>query len=161
VQTGGVYEATEVSIRKYIGQVNKGAFTPGMNQSDFKTLLIPQVTISAQNPALGRNVSTLLSPTEASFVIGLFMTSIGSLTDPAFLLDKPAQKIEAAAQGLPTPYIVPGLSLGVFPTGLIVTSIWLLFFTLIVGLGTLGRMQFREQYRRDFKAQMSGSAKRI
>jgi hypothetical protein len=85
------------------------------------------------------------------------MSYAGSLNDAAFLLDKPAEKIAAAAQGLPTPYIVPGLSLGVFPTGLIVTSIWLAFFIGIVGLGTLGRMQFREQDRKEYRAQLSMS----
>jgi hypothetical protein len=130
-----------------------------VHSSDFKNLLIPQITISASNPLLERTVSTILSPTEASFVVGLFTDPNGSLSDPSFLLDKPALKIEAAAQGLPTPFIVPGLSLGVFPTGLIVSSVWTLFFFIIVGFGTLGRMQFREEYRAAIRAQMRSGSK--
>jgi hypothetical protein len=129
------------------------------HSSDFKNLLVPQITLSANNPTLGRTVQATLSPTEASFVIGLFTDAGGSFSDPLFLLDKPAAKIAAAAQGLPTPFIVPGLSLGVFPTGLIVVSIWAMFFFTVVGLGTLGRMKFREEYRSAIRAQMSSSTK--
>ena len=130
---------------------------PGFEILDHYT----QITISAINPTTNQNVATLLSPTEASFVVGLFTTTTGSLTDPVYLLDKPAEKIAAAAQGLPTPFIVPGLSLQVFPTGLIVTCIWIMAFGTVVGLGTLGRLQFRDQYRREMRAMSSGDVKRI
>lgn len=129
--------------------------------TDFKNLLTPQITLTANNPSLQRMVQTTLSPTEASFVVGLFVDPSGSYSDPSFLLDKPAAKIEAAAQGLPTPFILPGLSIGVFPTGLIIVSIWTLFFLAIVGLGTLGRINFREEYRTAIRAQMSASTKTI
>jgi hypothetical protein len=129
--------------------------------AQFKAILTPNITIYAANPVTSQNVSSELSSTEASFNAGLFTTSSGSLTDPSFLLDNPAEKIIAAEQGLPTPYIVPGLSLGVFPTGLIVTGAWMLIFFITVGYGTLGRIKFRDQYRRDMKAYKTNGIRRI
>jgi hypothetical protein len=51
----------------------------------------------------------------------------------------------------PKNFTVPGTTLDIFPIGLIITSIWCGFFIIAVGLGTLGRIQFREQYRRRSK----------
>jgi hypothetical protein len=85
----------------------------------------------------------------------------GSLTDPNFLLGKPLQDLAAAAQGLPTPFVVPGLALGVLPVGLSVTLVWTLVFFATVGYGTVCRMRFREQFRRDVRRQQTGFVKRL
>jgi hypothetical protein len=108
-----------------------------------------------------QNASSQLPSNETSFNAGLFTTGSGSLTDPQFLLNNPAEKIIAAAQGLATPYSVPGISLGVFPTGLIVTSAWMLVFFSTVAYGTMGRIKFRDQYRRDIKAYQTSGIRRI
>jgi hypothetical protein len=127
----------------------------------FQPLLVPQIAISAVNPNTNQVVNTSLSSTEASFVAGIFSRAAGNLTDPKQLLGQPAEQLAAAAQGKPTPFVVPGLSLGVFPVGLIVTSIWMVLFATAVGLGTLGRIQFREQYRRAVLAQKAETQRRI
>ncbi|KAF2668481.1 hypothetical protein BT63DRAFT_414486 [Microthyrium microscopicum] len=157
----GNFIPMEISVRKYVGQISPASFTPGMSQDSFKTILTPQISISAVSPSTKQTISTDVSSNQASFVAGVFATATGNLTDPKYLLDKPAEKLAAAAQGLPTPFIVPGLSLGVFPVGLIVALVWLVGFSTAVGLGTLGRIQFREQYRSAIRAQMSGDVKRI
>jgi hypothetical protein len=127
----------------------------------WQPLLIPQIAISATNPISKKQANTSLSSTEASFVAGVFSQEVGNLTDPKQLLGKPAEQLAAAAQGKPTPFVVPGLSLGVFPVGLIVTGIWMVLFAAAVGLGTIGRIQFREQYRRAILAQKAEAQRRI
>jgi hypothetical protein len=94
-------------------------------------------------------------------VAGVFSKAVDSSAEPAFLLNKPADQLAAAVAGKPTPFIVPGLSIQVFPVGLIITSTWMLLFFLTVGLGTLGRIQFREQYRKEMKEQQSSGFRRF
>jgi len=166
-QSNGVYVPTEVMSQKYIVQINNGSFTPGMNISAFQSLTVPNITISAKvadpvNVGSDDTIDTPISPTQASYLVGIFVgNQTQSLTDPSFLLFNAAAKIEAAAEGLPTPFIVPGLSLGVFPVGLIVASTWVLIFASVVGYGTMQRIRFRDQYRRDVKIQLDERTRRI
>lgn len=131
------------------------------HSSTFQPLLVPQIAISAMNPQTKLVVNTSLSSTESSFVAGVFSKVAGNVTDPKALLGNPQEQLAAAAAGLPTPFVVPGLSLGVFPVGLIVTGTWMFFFVTVVGLGTFGRLQFREQYRRAIRAQKEETQRRI
>lgn len=132
-----------------------------VHSTTFRNLLVPQISISAVNPVTQQAINTTLSSTEASFNSGVFATAAGNSSDPSTLLGQPVEQIAAAAQGLPTPYDVPGLALGVFPTGLIVTSVWMMCFVGVVGAGTIGRMQFRDQYRRAIRAQKEQGQSRI
>ena len=122
-------------------------------------LLIPQIFILANNSA-GQTLNATLSSTQASFVAGVFSNSSSLTTDPKTILGNPAAEIVAEQEGAPTPYVVPGLALGVKPIGLIVTSIWTIIFFAAVGLGTLGRIQYRDQYRKQMKAQSSETVRR-
>jgi hypothetical protein len=124
-------------------------------------LLIPQIAISAMSPQTNKVVNTSLSSTESSFVAGIFSRAAGNITDPKTLLGNPQEQLAAAAAGLPTPFAIPGVSLGVFPVGLIVTGTWMVLFVTAVGLGTLGRIQFRDQYRRAIRAQKEELQRRI
>jgi len=123
-------------------------------------LLIPQISILATDSA-GQPLNATLSSTQASFVAGVFSNSSSLTTDPKTILGNPAAEIVAEQEGAPTPYVVPGLALGVKPIGLIVTSIWTILFFTAVGLGTLGRIQYRDQYRKQIRAQGSESVRRI
>jgi hypothetical protein len=126
-----------------------------------KPILSPAITISALNPATSSPVNATLPLTDASFVAGVLSTVQGSLTDPTYLLGKPLQDLAAAAQGLPTPFVVPGLTLGVMPIGLGITLLWTSIFLTAVGYGTICRIRFRDQFRRDVRRQQSGSVKRL
>jgi hypothetical protein len=126
-----------------------------------KPILTPIITISAVNPQTSLPVNATLSTADASFVAGIYAQAQGSLTDPTFLLGKPLQDLAAAAQGLPTPFVVPGLTLGVMPIGLGITLLWTAIFLAAVGYGTVCRIQFREQFRRDVRRQQSGFVKRL
>ncbi|KAF2435472.1 hypothetical protein EJ08DRAFT_580324 [Tothia fuscella] len=157
----GILMPSEVAIRKYVGQVNKGLMMPGMNLTQFQPLLVPQISISGMSPTSNRLVNTSLSSTESSFVAGIFSRAAGNITDPKSLLGQPADQLAAAAAGKPTPFVVPGLSLAVFPVGLIITGMWVLLFATAVGLGTMGRIQFRHQYRLAIRAQKAEMQRRI
>lgn len=121
---------------------------------------MPSIFVQATNPS-GMMLNASLSSMQASFVAGVFSTQPAVMTDPKTILGKPAVELMAAQAGSPTPFVVPGLSLGVEPVGLIVTGIWTLIFTVAVGLGTLGRIQFREQYRRQLKTQRDEGIQRF
>jgi hypothetical protein len=132
-----------------------------LRSTSLQPLLIPQIAISALSPQTNKVVNTSLSSTESSFVAGVFSRAAGNITDPKTLLGNPQEQLAAAAAGLPTPFALPGLALGVFPVGLIVTGTWMVLFVTAVGLGTLGRIQFRDQYRRALRAQKEESQRRI
>ena len=105
--------------------------------------VMPDVTLSAtaQN---GTMLDTMLDNTQASFVIGVFSnmkTAVASAATSA----------PAAATTTAGPFVLPGVVLGIFPVGLIVTGIWAVLFFLVVGLGTVGRINVRSIYRRRSK----------
>ena len=132
-----------------------------MNPStDFQPLLMPSIFVEATNPS-GVMLNASLSSMQASFVAGVFSTQNPVTTDPKTILGQPAEELPAAGAGSPTPFVVPGLSLGVEPVGLVVTVAWTVIFTVAVGLGTLGRIQFREQYRRQLRDQRDEGVQRF
>jgi hypothetical protein len=129
--------------------------------TSYRALLVPQISISAVNPVSQKSINTTLSSTESSFNAGVFSKAAGNATDPKSILGQPQEQIAAAAAGQPTPYDVPGLALNVFPVGLIVTGTWMIMFFGVVGLGTFGRLQFRDQYRRALRARGEERQRRI
>ena len=97
--------------------------------------LSPQVTIEAMTQS-GAMISDVLPDSEAAFVNGMFASK-------ATAARKAAQN--AAAN---PPFVLPGTTFGIFPVGFIITGVWTFLFFLAVGLGTLGRLQFRRAFRR-------------
>jgi hypothetical protein len=91
------------------------------------------VTLSVANTA----ANTTLSPLEATFVTGVFS-------------DQPKTMATISADGVlaDVPFILPGTKVLIFPIGAIVTGVWAGLFIGVVGWGTVGRMRFRENYRR-------------
>jgi hypothetical protein len=92
--------------------------------------LQPNVTLAA-NTTSGPTLNVTLDNTEAAFVNGFF-----------------SDKMLAAAAPPTAPFVLPGVTLGIFPTGLIITGVWAVLFIGAVGAGTIGRYQFRQAYRR-------------
>ena len=109
--------------------------------------LVPIINLSAIT-STEKNINTTVSATEASFV------------DGAFALQA-AVPLAASASATPTPtaFVLPGVTLGIFPTGLIITCIWTVMFVTAVGLGTLGRYNFRQTYRRRIRAETAAQKK--
>lgn len=90
---------------------------------------------------------------EASFVNGVFAdrpAPTASAGTPAFT---------SAVMGNKIKFVMPGTTLGIFPVGLIITGSWAVAFVAVVGYGTVGRLRFREQYRRRIKRELARSVK--
>lgn len=52
-------------------------------------------------------------------------------------------------------FVMPGRKLGIFPVGLIITSVWTAMFLITISVGTVDRVRFREAYRRRMKRELS------
>jgi hypothetical protein len=88
----------------------------------------------------GTTLSTNISSSEAPFINGFFAKKQ--------VATEPVATDAAATTPSPTPFVLPGMTLGIFPVGLVITSVWALLFMGAVGFGTLGRIRFRDSYRR-------------
>ncbi|KAF2639570.1 hypothetical protein P280DRAFT_41112 [Massarina eburnea CBS 473.64] len=139
----------ELKVLNYVGKINSNLMGTAMTQATLQPLLIPQIDLVAKNSA-GQDQSTTLSSQEASFVNGVFAKQAAT-----GITDAQAQASASAAVASVAPFKLPGTGIGeVGPQGVIITGVWMVAFTLVVGLGTFGRIQFREQYRRRVKNEM-------
>lgn len=128
-------------------------------RAQLQPLLVPQIDLAARNPTTNADVTTTLSNKEARFVNGVFAQK-AEANQPSNA-DPTAAAAATSAVFLAAPFVVPGTALAFFPIGLVVTSIWTGFFFLAVGLGTYGRIQFRDQYRRRMAAEKARSVRTI
>ncbi|OAX79397.1 hypothetical protein ACJ72_06285 [Emergomyces africanus] len=129
----------------HFGQISTRLQLDKLTKDDIRVLLIPNITVGASNPQTQQLVMTTLSSDTLSYVAGFFTNEDNSpvnITIPDASSRLP--DIVAAA----TAFVLPGTNLGIFPTGLIITSIWAGAFLGAVGHGTLTRMKFRDHYRR-------------
>lgn len=93
-------------------------------RTTLQTALLPLVSLSsASNPDLN---ATRLSTEEASFLVGT-------------LSQQPRTK---------KPFVLPGTKIEIFPIGAIITGSWAVLLVGFVGWGTVGKVGFREHYRR-------------
>ncbi|KAL6704909.1 hypothetical protein ACN47E_007454 [Coniothyrium glycines] len=157
VERQNIDSMTELKVLMYVGRVNSNLMGSAMTQKSLQPLLIPQIDLAARNPVSNQDVTTTLSSQEASFVNGVFAKAASgpSNADP-----QAAASATAAVQSA-APFIIPGTKLAFFPVGLLVTSIWALFFFLAVGFGTYGRIQYRDQYRRRVRAETARNVRTI
>ncbi|KAL1607986.1 hypothetical protein SLS60_002925 [Paraconiothyrium brasiliense] len=148
----------ELKVLMYVGKINSNLMGSAMTQATLQPLLIPQIELSAKNPTSGQDVKATLSSTEASFVNGVFAKQSTSTPTDAAALASASAAVQSAA-----PFVVPGQTLDprVTKAGLIVTLVWTVGFIGVVGLGTYGRIQFREQYRRRVKNEVARNMRTI
>ncbi|KAF2101496.1 hypothetical protein NA57DRAFT_33927 [Rhizodiscina lignyota] len=146
---------SEMKVLTYVGKLNANVIGPQMNLTQIQSLLIPEIELSAMNPSTKQMVQTVLSSKDASFMMGIFAGTTTDTITPASLAS--ASAIANSA----TPFVLPGVTFGIFPVGFIVTMTWAVLFIAFVGLGTVGRYQFREQYKRNMKIQMNEGVKTI
>lgn len=107
-----------------------------MNSTAMRAALTPVITLMATSVGSMNLTTNMTAPAGAAFVNGWFSDA-----------DIAQKAAAAAAAAMPVPFVLPGVTLGMFPIGLIVTSIWVALFVGSVGYGTLGRMQWRKAYR--------------
>lgn len=119
----------------FTGQLSAASMSMLNNETAMRMALMPQILIKAETSD-GEFLSINMSNQEAAFINGVY-------SDPAFTA---SQAQAFAATG--TPFVLPGTTFGVFPTGLIVSMAWTGLLFAAVGGGTVGRYRFRMAYRR-------------
>ncbi|MCJ1378628.1 hypothetical protein MMC17_001727 [Xylographa soralifera] len=129
--------------------VGMGLYT---NATAMMAAVMPDVTLSAMAQD-GTTLDTMLDNTQASFVTGVFSDTKAAAASAAPVAPSATSASSASASTTTSavPFTLPGVSLGIFPAGLVVTGAWALLFFLVVGLGTIGRINARSTYRRRAK----------
>jgi hypothetical protein len=125
------------------------------HSATLEKLLIPTVTLTGMETN-GQTVNTSLSSSEATFVNGVFAKA--ATTTTASAVSSPIQTLVVASNA---PFVVPGLKILIFPIGGIITGVWAVLFMAAVGYGTIGRIQFRDSYRRRSAIAAKGDLARI
>ena len=116
-------------------------------------ILIPSIQLGADKSGVSEPLTNLTSSSMIFFVSGVFQ---GQSTSGAAAAETTAV---AAAVAKAVAFTLPGTTLGIFPVGLIITSVWASLFIGAVGYGTWERIQFREQFRqRKVRALAAGKA---
>ncbi|PSN71440.1 hypothetical protein BS50DRAFT_283155 [Corynespora cassiicola Philippines] len=145
----------QLKVLNYVGKINDNLMGSAMTEETLQPLLVPQIELTARNPRTNQDVSATLSSQEASFVNGVFAKQADRTIDAA------AATSASAAAAAVSEFVLPGTVLAFFPTGLVVTCVWTAGFIMAVGLGTMGRIQFRDQYRRRVRAELSRGVRTI
>ncbi|KAL5114072.1 hypothetical protein ACEQ8H_008049 [Pleosporales sp. CAS-2024a] len=147
---------TEMKVLMYVGRVNSNLLGPAMNVASLKRLLVPEIDLSATNPVSGEQVETTLSG-DATFVNGIFAKAANGPTNVApGVAASASADVQSAA-----PFVVPGQHIEIAPIGVSITCAWAGLFFLVVGGGTYGRIQFREQYRRRIRTEAARGVRTI
>ncbi|KAI9762035.1 MAG: hypothetical protein M4579_000671 [Chaenotheca gracillima] len=120
----------------FVGQISADTLKKPLNSTQLQNILSPMIVLTATN-GQKKQVTTILSPKEASFVNGVMSSDT--------LMAAGTMNFKNA------PFVMPGVTLGIFPIGLIVTGAWAVLGIAVVGWGTFGRYQFREHYRMRMK----------
>lgn len=147
---------TMIQSYAFVGQVNPDLMSTNMGTDALQKVLIPTVTLTGVD-GTGATVNTSLSSDEATFVSGVFAKSV-AVTGTKAEVQAPIQTLVVQPGAL---FVVPGLNILIVPIGLIITSIWTVLFLGTIAYGTVGRMQFREQYRRRSARAEKGDLARI
>ncbi|TVY15871.1 hypothetical protein LARI1_G006976 [Lachnellula arida] len=138
----------------FVGQVNKNLLTANMGTAALQKVLVPTVSLTAVN-GTGQTVNTTLSSNEATFVNGVFATQVVPTKSE---VSPPIQTLVVASG---EPFVVPGLHILIFPIGGIITGVWAVLLSATIAYGTIGRMQFRDQFRRRNARATKGQMARI
>ncbi|KAG9258823.1 uncharacterized protein F5Z01DRAFT_4846 [Emericellopsis atlantica] len=128
-----------------VGQVQQDKLDTNMTMSALEALLMPSLSLTAPSAQSSDNLTTLLSPNEASFITGVFST----LTpQSSFSIAQAAVSSSLALldEG-EIAFILPGTQILIFPIGLIITGTWALLGVGVYAFGTVERWRFREGYR--------------
>ncbi|PBP18825.1 hypothetical protein BUE80_DR010476 [Diplocarpon rosae] len=138
----------------FVGQVNKELLVANMGTGSLQKVLVPTVVLTGQT-STGAFVNTSLSSSEATFVNGVFSKTLSPTQSKVI---PPIQTLVVASD---QPFVVPGLNILIFPIGLVITSVWTVLFVGTIAYGTIGRMQFRDQFRRKSARAQKGNLARI
>ncbi|KAF2127610.1 hypothetical protein P153DRAFT_294895 [Dothidotthia symphoricarpi CBS 119687] len=158
VERQTISDMTEFKVLMYVGRINSNLmFGDVMTEETLKPLLVPDIDLAARNPISNIDVTETLSSAGATFVNGIF----ASKADRPTTADPTAAAAASSIAAIAAPFVVPGTTLSFFPVGLVVTCIWSAVLFIAVGLGTCGRIQFRDQYRRRVLAEKARGVRTI
>ena len=132
---------TELQQYSLQGSFSKTLDFSKLNTTEMMSLMVPAIKINAVAPSTAKSISANITTTDtAFFVVGEFQNQFSTaIASPAF---------QTAAIAQSSAFVLPGTTLGIFPTGLIVTSSWVVLFIIAYGAGTVGRFQHRSVYRK-------------
>lgn len=143
---------TEIEQYILMGSFLKHLDIKKLNNTQIMSLMLPEIKLNTaeSQKAVSANIT---SAEGAWFVIGEFSSDFDeNRVTPAAANNA----IEVAL-----PFILPGVTIGIFPTGLIITMAWTGLFLLAYGLGTLGRIKYRDAYRKRMAVRVGRTGKRI
>ncbi|KAG9241792.1 hypothetical protein BJ878DRAFT_208740 [Calycina marina] len=124
----------------FVGQINAEFVGTNMTDAQIEQLVTPTVTLTGTTIS-GSSVNTTINSTQASFVSGYF----AEIADVAVAaVAQPMQTLVYATDEL---FILPGTQILIFPIGGIITGTWAILLMSTIAYGTVGRMQFRDQFR--------------
>ncbi|TAQ83751.1 hypothetical protein B7494_g7925 [Chlorociboria aeruginascens] len=138
---------TMVQSYSFVGQINQDLLSSNMDTASLQQVLTPNVTLTGID-ATGAKVNTTLSSKDATFVNGVFSqkaTTTESDVTPILVNANPPIQTLVVASG--QPFVVPGTKILIFPIGGIITGVWAVLFMATIAYGTVGRIQFRDQFR--------------
>lgn len=104
-------------------------------------LVIPSISLYAQSQSNSMVSTNMTSASIAFFATGVFAGQ-GASAAAAALPTAVALAAQRAAA-----FTMPGKTLGIFPVGGIITAAWIVLFVTTFGLGTIGRIVSRKEYR--------------
>ncbi|KAL7948712.1 hypothetical protein V8C42DRAFT_226999 [Trichoderma barbatum] len=128
-----------------VGQIDKDQMKNNLSIADLEALVMPTLTLSAVT-STGARISSNVSLNEAVFLVGVFSKDV-ILSDFAAAL----QAVNLLHDGLKNgtvAFVLPGVNIMIFPTGLVITCVWLFIGVLAYGFGTYERIQHVTAYKR-------------
>ena len=109
-----------------------------------EALVLPQVTLNAVN-AGGTTVSTNISSNEAAFVNGVFSKEV--IMSETSRAQAAVNDMKAGLANGTVAFVLPGVSLMIFPVGLVITGLWTVLGFAAYGYGTYNRINYRHTFR--------------
>ncbi|KIW26138.1 uncharacterized protein PV07_09261 [Cladophialophora immunda] len=148
-------QSSMVEVQQYtlFGTIEKNLNLAMLNDTQIMSLMLPDIKLNAATNSQTPIMANVSAADGAWFVVGSFKDEFKNALV--------SSSVAAAAITAAVPFVLPGTSLGIFPTGLIVTCSWTFLFLLAYGLGTIGRIQYRSVYRKRKAAQAGRTGKRI
>lgn len=143
----------EIQQYTLFGSFEKTLNLDMLNDTQIMSLMLPDIKLNSADSSQQPISANISSADGAWFVVGEFKNEY----KPALVTPTVATAAIAAA----APFVLPGTTLGIFPTGLIITCAWTFLFFLAYGLGTIGRIKYRDVYRKRKAAQAGRTGKRI
>lgn len=136
----------QIKVLTYVGRIDRNLLSSAVDESELQTLVVPTILLTARRPSDDTALETALSSTEASFVNGAFSESTGvpssRIASSSLSSFSTSAPIDSSQPGE-----LPGVTLGIFPIGMLITLAWSALLMGAVGLGTLRKLQFRTHYR--------------